>query len=119
MTTSLYGGNQDSVPVWGEPAAAVERRFSEEPGEWIADARCRQGDPDALFVRGGQQREAVAICRPCPVLHKCRAEALDNREEFGVWGGLTERQRRALLRQNPQVDNWADYLAAGGELHGI
>ena len=49
----------------------------------------------------------------------CLADALDNGVEFGVWGGLTERQRRALLRKNPQIDDWADYLAHGGELIGI
>lgn len=129
MTASLYQGNQRNLPVWGKSAVAARvggrpdvadgREIRDERGEWIVNARCRQGDPDALFVRGAQQREAAAICRPCPVLEKCRAEALDNREEFGIWGGLTERQRRALLRKNPHVEDWADYLAAGGELHGI
>ncbi|MGD7002165.1 WhiB family transcriptional regulator [Corynebacterium halotolerans] len=88
-------------------------------GEWVTKAKCREGDPDALFVRGAEQRKAAAICRHCPVLEHCRADALDNRVEFGVWGGLTERQRRALLRKNPEVENWASYLAAGGELSGI
>lgn len=50
---------------------------------------------------------------------QCRADALDNRVEFGVWGGLTERQRRALLRKNPHIKSWAEYLASGGELVGI
>lgn len=94
-------------------AGAVER------GEWVTKAKCREGDPDALFVRGAEQRKAAVICRHCPVLEPCRADALDNRVEFGVWGGLTERQRRALLRKNPEIEDWASYLAAGGELHGI
>ena len=64
-----------------------------ERGEWVTQAVCRQGDPDALFVRGAEQRKAAAICRRCPVLMECRADALDNKVEFGVWGGLTERQR--------------------------
>ena len=88
-------------------------------GEWVTQAKCREGDPDALFVRGAAQRKAAAICRRCPVLTECRADALDNRVEFGVWGGLTERQRRALLRKNPHISNWAEYLASGGELVGI
>ncbi|MGP6175664.1 WhiB family transcriptional regulator, partial [Corynebacterium sp. A21] len=50
---------------------------------------------------------------------QCLVTALDSREEFGVWGGLTERQRRAVLRDNPHVENWAHHLAAGGELTGI
>ena len=88
-------------------------------GEWVTRAKCRDGDPDALFVRGAAQRRAAAICRRCPVVLECRADALDNKVEFGVWGGLTERQRRALLRKNPQITSWAEYLAAGGELIGI
>lgn len=87
--------------------------------EWVMRARCRNGDPDALFVRGAEQRKAALICDLCPVITECRADALDNRVEFGVWGGLTERQRRALLRNNPHITSWAAYLAGGGELMGI
>ena len=43
---------------------------------------------------------------------ECGADALDNRVEFGVWGGMTERQRRALLKQHPEVVSWADFFAA-------
>src|SRR5205807_3175113 len=46
------------------------------------------------------------ICRSCPVRYECLADALDNRIEFGVWGGMTERERRALLRRHPQVPSW-------------
>ena len=66
---------------------------------WVSQARCRQADPDELFVRGAAQRKAAVICRHCPVIAECGADALDNRVEFGVWGGMTERQRRALLKQ--------------------
>jgi WhiB family redox-sensing transcriptional regulator len=90
-----------------------------ERGEWVTQAKCRNGDPDALFVRGAEQRKAAVICRHCPVVNECRADALDNRVEFGVWGGLTERQRRALLRKNPHITSWAEHLAEGGELDGI
>lgn len=93
--------------------------LDDDRGEWVTRAKCRDGDPDALFVRGAAQRRAAAICRHCPVLSNCRADALDNRVEFGVWGGLTERQRRAILRNNPDVTNWAEYLANGGELFGL
>ncbi|WP_291314332.1 WhiB family transcriptional regulator [Corynebacterium sp. UBA2622] len=88
-------------------------------GEWVTLAQCRSGDPDALFVRGAEQRKAAAICRRCPVLMECRADALDNRVEFGVWGGLTERQRRSVLRKNPHVTDWATHLAEGGEVLGL
>jgi len=48
---------------------------------------------------------------------QCRADALDNRVEFGVWGGMTERQRRALLKQHPEVRSWADFFAQQLERH--
>jgi WhiB family redox-sensing transcriptional regulator len=79
---------------------------------WVSKARCRSTDPDELFVRGAAQRKAAVICRQCPVNLQCAAEALDNRIEFGVWGGLTERQRRALLKQHPEVVSWADFFGA-------
>src|SRR3954452_17502065 len=79
---------------------------------WVSQARCRQADPDELFVRGAAQRKAAVICRHCPVILECGADALDNRVEFGVWGGMTERQRRALLKQHPEVNSWAEFFAA-------
>ncbi len=44
-------------------------------------------------------------------MRECAAEALDNKVEFGIWGGMTERQRRVLLKQPPEVVSWADYFA--------
>lgn len=74
--------------------------------DWPSLAACRNGDPDALFVQGAEQNVAKRICRGCPVRYECLADALDNRIEFGVWGGMTERERRALLRRHPQVPSW-------------
>ena len=54
-----------------------------------------------LFVQGAAQNRAKAVCMRCPVRTECLADALDNRIEFGVWGGMTERERRALLRRRP------------------
>jgi WhiB family transcriptional regulator, redox-sensing transcriptional regulator len=79
---------------------------------WVSKALCRAADPDELFVRGAAQRKAAVICRHCPVMLECGADALDNRVEFGVWGGMTERQRRALLKQHPEVVSWAEFFAA-------
>lgn len=73
---------------------------------WPESAACRTGDPDALFVNGAEQNIAKKICRNCPVKYECLADALDNRIEFGVWGGMTERERRALLRRHPAVASW-------------
>lgn len=87
-------------------------RGVDEPGRiaWVSQALCRETDPDELFVRGAAQHQAAAICRHCPVMQECAADALDNRVEFGVWGGLTERQRRQLLKRHPEVISWADYF---------
>jgi len=76
---------------------------------WVSKARCRSTDPDEFFVRGAAQRKAAVICRHCLVVAECLAYALGNQMEFGVWGGLTERQRRALLKQHPEV---AEFFAA-------
>jgi len=73
---------------------------------WPKLANCKNGDPDALFVEGAEQNIAKRICRGCPVKYECLADALDNRIEFGVWGGMTERERRALLRRHPVVASW-------------
>ncbi len=119
MTATLAGEGQRLPSERVASDSDYQQGLSFERGEWITQAKCRSGDPDALFVRGAEQRKAAVICRHCPVVLECRADALDNRVEFGVWGGLTERQRRALLRKNPHITNWAEYLASGGELTGI
>lgn len=78
--------------------------------EWTTRAACRTADPDALFVQGAAQNRAKVICQGCQVRTECLADALDNRVEFGVWGGMTERERRALLRRRPQVTSWRQLL---------
>lgn len=95
-TGGVLGGVDDS---WGERGA------------------CRGGDPDALFVQGAEQNVAKQICRGCLVRTECLADALDNRTEFGVWGGMTERERRALLRRHPDVRSWRRLLEAARERH--
>lgn len=79
-------------------------------GDWRVSANCRNGDPDRLFVTGARQREARTICRGCPVLTQCLSHALNERIEFGVWGGMTERERRAMLRRRPDVTDWQVFL---------
>lgn len=78
--------------------------------EQQAKATCRNADPDALFVQGAAQNRAKLICRGCPIRTECLADALDSRTEFGVWGGMTERERRALLRRRPEVSSWHELL---------
>ncbi|MGH3913937.1 MAG: WhiB family transcriptional regulator [Pseudonocardiaceae bacterium] len=77
---------------------------------WKTRAACKKMDPDTLFIQGAAQHQAKIICRECPVRVACLAEALDNRIEFGVWGGMTERERRALLRRRPEVRSWGELL---------
>lgn len=50
------------------------------------------------------------MCISCEVRLECLADALNSRASFGVWGGLTERERRAMLRRYPDVTRWEDWL---------
>ncbi|MDR2620296.1 MAG: WhiB family transcriptional regulator [Propionibacteriaceae bacterium] len=77
--------------------------------DWTLLAACR-GMNDQLFPEARDQRRAKNICFGCPVRANCLAEALDNRIEWGVWGGMTERERRQLRRQRPDVSSWAQVL---------
>ena len=73
------------------------------------------GRTPAVFQTGAMkaQHAAKVVCKGCPVLAQCLAEALDSRTEFGVWGGLTERERRVLLLKRPDVTSWKSALRAG------
>lgn len=67
--------------------------------EWQEQALCAQTDPEAFFPeKGGSTREAKRICQACPVQDDCLEFALENDERFGIWGGLSERERRRLKR---------------------
>jgi WhiB family transcriptional regulator, redox-sensing transcriptional regulator len=81
---------------------------------WAGEAACAQTSPDTLFVRGAAQRTARELCFSCPVRMACLVEALSSGTEFGVWGGMTERERRALLKRYPSVTDWATWLAEHG-----
>jgi WhiB family redox-sensing transcriptional regulator len=78
-----------------------------EVDAWKADALCAQTDPEAFFPeKGGSTREAKRICIGCPVREECLDYALEHDERFGIWGGLSERERRALKRgdRGPEVN---------------
>ncbi len=85
--------------------------------DWTASAACGSRDPDELFVTGAAQNRVKAVCFNCPVRTECLADALDNCVEFGVWGGMTERERRALLRRRPDVASWRKLLETAREKH--
>jgi WhiB family redox-sensing transcriptional regulator len=75
-----------------------------EPPAWMGDALCAQTDPEAFFPeKGGSTREAKAICRSCAVQAECLDWALDHDERFGIWGGLSERERRRIRNPRPCV----------------
>lgn len=76
----------------------------------VVKAACRTTDPDELFVQGAAQNRAKQVCCGCEIRTECLADALDGRIEFGVWGGMTERERRALLRRRPDVKSWTGLL---------
>ncbi|ALV37974.1 WhiB family transcriptional regulator [Streptomyces sp. NPDC101209] len=86
--------------------------------DWSEQGLCRKADPDALFVEGAEQNRAKALCNGCIVRTECLAYALDQRIEFGVWGGMTERERRALLRRRPTVTSWRRLLEMARVEHG-
>lgn len=67
---------------------------------WMAEGLCAQTDPALFFPDAGSQaRTAKQVCHGCPVRRDCLRHALTNREEHGVWGGTSERERRRLHAQ--------------------
>ena len=95
------------------PGAPLETASSEDGGAWLIEgdlypgspewqerALCAQTDPEAFFPeKGGSTREAKKICLSCDVRDRCLEYALAHDERFGIWGGLSERERRKLKRQ--------------------
>ncbi|MGY5765934.1 WhiB family transcriptional regulator [Brachybacterium sp. DNPG3] len=72
----------------------------EEELTWQERALCAQTDPEAFFPeKGGSTREAKKVCVSCEVRAECLEYALQNDERFGIWGGLSERERRKLKRR--------------------
>jgi len=71
----------------------------DETPDWQERALCAQTDPEAFFPeKGGSTREAKRICSGCEVRAECLEYALAHDERFGIWGGLSERERRRLRR---------------------
>ncbi|MFG2165545.1 WhiB family transcriptional regulator [Micromonospora chersina] len=66
--------------------------------DWHADGLCQQVDAELFFPERGQSAEpAKSICQRCPVQRDCLNWSLAKREPFGVWGGLSEPERRRVL----------------------
>jgi WhiB family redox-sensing transcriptional regulator len=77
--------------------------------DWRHRAICRDEDPELFFPFGNtgpallQIEQAKAVCRRCPVIQECLAWALESGQDAGVWGGLSEDERRALKRRNARA----------------
>jgi|TARA_B100000749_G_C18391579_1_gene450481 WhiB family redox-sensing transcriptional regulator len=68
--------------------------------DWKDYSNCLGVDPDLFFPeRGASTREAKEVCRSCVVQNDCLEYALQNGEKFGIWGGMSERERRRIRRQ--------------------
>ncbi len=91
---------------------------AEKPG-WQDFANCLGVDPDLFFPeRGASTREAKEVCRGCVVREDCLEYALENGEKFGIWGGMSERERRRLRRQRTLARRSAADTSAGGAAGG-
>jgi len=79
---------------------AAHRYVTSDERRWQEQANCLGVDPDLFFPeRGASTREAKAVCRGCEVRGDCLEYALAHGEKFGIWGGLSERERRRVRRQ--------------------
>ena len=101
MDGSPSGGNRLAAPRGGNPVSSITvlpLADAEELG-WQERALCAQTDPEAFFPeKGGSTREAKRVCTTCEVRDDCLEYALANDERFGIWGGLSERERRRLKK---------------------
>ncbi|WP_076696620.1 WhiB family transcriptional regulator [Tersicoccus sp. Bi-70] len=92
--------HQVSPAIWlGLPGTSPDPADDGELS-WQADALCAQTDPEAFFPeKGGSTRDAKKVCGACTVRSQCLQYALENDERFGIWGGMSERERRRLRRR--------------------
>ena len=85
---------------------------------WQDDALCAQVDADMFFPpRGDNGLNAKAVCELCPVKVQCAQFAADNNEPYGVWGGITEYERRRRKRVNPPTHSPRCGTASGADRH--
>jgi WhiB family transcriptional regulator, redox-sensing transcriptional regulator len=92
---TLLSAHATAPPVmpWPEPSSAGDP-------SWRLEALCAETDPEAFFPeKGGSTRDAKRVCSGCSVRAECLEFALANDERFGIWGGLSERERRRLRLQ--------------------
>lgn len=86
--------------TWSESELAIETVGGLPAAEPLEGAKCRGMALDVFFPeRGAPTEEAKAVCRDCPARFDCLRGALARRERFGIWGGVSERERRILRRR--------------------
>lgn len=88
--------------------------------DWRDDALCAQVDTDVFFPEkaGASSAPAKRVCALCPVTAQCLQFALDNRERFGIWGGLSERERAKLRTTPTRVPSRTPLPLSAGLSHG-
>ena len=107
VSTSERSSDRLSGPAFGGPglggpgiAGLLGIGTEGDAQSWQERALCAETDPEAFFPeKGGSTREAKKICTGCEVKAECLEYALANDERFGIWGGLSERERRRLRRR--------------------
>lgn len=68
---------------------------------WQDDANCKGVDIDIFFsLDEDDQKEALGLCKACPVQRECLQDAIDQREMYGIWGGTRESERRSIIRDH-------------------
>jgi len=99
VTRGLGGGRENDE---GGAVMDTDQTMTDLIGdapEWQERALCAQTDPEAFFPeKGGSTREAKRICSRCEVKTECLEYSLAHDERFGIWGGLSERERRRLKK---------------------
>lgn len=97
----IIGDNEDEPPTTAVTNISLAHLLGLDlsDDQWQRKSLCAQTDPEAFFPeKGGSTRDAKRICQRCPVIGDCLNAALANDERFGIWGGLSERERRRLKR---------------------
>jgi hypothetical protein len=102
MATAGSRGGYDYMKLLSE-FSLVLKTF-----DWMDDAACRGQSPEVFFPESGYNgkvRNALRVCKDCPVRGKCLEFALSNEIEYGIWGGATAMQRKAMRRMRDTLDS--------------
>lgn len=100
MTATFPDELRNERTVKGNILFALLSGDSTPEAAWQEDALCAETDPEAFFPEhGASSRDAKSVCAACPVRHECLEHALANDERFGIWGGLSESERRRVRKR--------------------